>query len=321
MTKYIHTLFFVFHLISLAHSKQTHYPLLDSAVTLSNNQQYSKAITLLESYSVKNPPSTLHQMTIQTFIAIVYINRFDDLGDSTDVLVADSILSPCEHYFNQIEESNHSLFWLNLIRLQRAYVNELQGKSVSAALQIRSASNNLARLTQNTDAQAFSAIYHYYIELSLSWVPFSNAKEYIQPLAKGAHASRWFKKYFIHTLSWIYLEEKRYGDAIALIKKLLISFPDDRISHQILADFYYTQGDIQKAIDIYKNSLTEYSAIAPGSVRYLCALANLALFHTQINENTQAATYLKQLKKSQYKPMLKWLPPTLIESLQRRNLL
>ncbi|MGL1935786.1 MAG: hypothetical protein OCD01_12230 [Fibrobacterales bacterium] len=321
MTKYIRALSFVILFISLLHSEPNYYTLIDSAVSLTNTQQYSKAIDHLKPYTLDDHESALHRITVQSFIAIIYIGRFDDLGDTTDIFTADSLLHPCEKFFKKTKNDPETLFWYNLIRLQRAFVMELRGKSISAALQIRSASNELAKLTQNRDAQAFSAIYHFYIEKSLSWIPFSNAQNFIKPLKIGGEQSRWFKHYFINTLSWVYFEEERYLEAIQLMTTQLTQFPHGRVSYQTLGDLYAAHGNIQKALEIYHSSLLDYATIAPGSLRHLCALANLALLYSISKDNDLSKEFLSQFNKATYKPMHKWLPPTLLESLEEQGLI
>ncbi len=318
MHKYIRIVFLLILTKYSALSAQMYAELFDQAVTYSAQQQYDSAISILNE-SPRQDSSTLY---VQTFTAILYMNAFDDLGDTNSIYSADSILSLSQLSFEQQNNlTQNDLFWYNIVLLQRAFIMQFHGNTMTSALQIRSASKDLKELTSSKDAQAFAAVYDYYIEKTFSWVPFNNSKKAIPPIELSATHSRWFKQYFVTTLSWIYFEETRFDDALLTIGSFLNAHPNNRVGLQIKADLLFAKGDFVLAENIYLKSLKTYATVAPGSVRHLCAIGNLALIQKK-NNNTKMLSYYRSLfTNSKNKPMYKWLPPSLTDALRENNIL
>ncbi len=318
MHKYIRIVFLLILTKYSALSAKTYEDLFDQATSYSDQQQYDSAITILNEYHASDS-SVLY---IQTFTAILYMNAFDDLGDTNTLYSADSILSLSQSSFEQRKQhSIHDLFWYNIVLLQRAFIMQFHGNTMKSALQIRTASKDLKELTTLKDAQAFAAVYDYYIENTFSWVPFNDSKQAIPPIVYSSIHSRWFKQYFIHTLSWIYYEEKRFDKALNTIGLFLSAHPNNRVSLQIKADLLFAKGDNILAETFYLESLKTYNNVAPGSVRHLCAIGNLALIQKKKNNAKMLIHYMSLSTAPQNKHMHKWLPPSLIESLQENDIL
>ncbi len=318
MHNYIRIVFLLVLTNFSALSARTYEQLFDQAVSYSAQQHYDSALTILNEYQAIDS-STLY---VQVFTAILYMNAFDDLGDTNTLYSADSILSLSQFSFEQQKhQTQNDLFWYNMVLLQRAIILQFHGNSVRSALQIRSASKSLKELTSLSDAQAFAAVYDYYIENTFSWVPFNDSKQAIPPIQYSSLHSRWFKQYFVTTLSWIYYEEKRFDDALNTIGHYLTAHPNNRVSLQTKADLLFAKGETLLAETIYLESLKTYTLVAPGSVRYLCAIGTLALIQKKKNNTKLLSYYTNLLTTSKNKPMHKWLPPSLIEALQEKNIL
>jgi hypothetical protein len=284
-----------------------------AAATHSSNGLYKEAIQLLDSTTSLNQPYFSN-----VFKAIILLQQYDDLGDTANIASADSLLLHSENMLSAkfYAKDSAAMFWLSLAKLQRGYIKEINGSSISAGIAIRSAANDLAKLSFNSDATAFYAIYAYYMNSAFSWLPFSKTLQYIKIIEKQAESSSCFSTYFTHTLAWIYYEEKNFLAAESLMLSHLDIYPDNRISKQNLADFLIAKKEYPKAYDIYKATLLEYENLAPLRIRHLSAMANLAYIHYHTGNFEEAKTYLTPFKDAELKPIIKRLPPTLVDSLK-----
>lgn len=85
----------------------------------------------------------------------------------------------------------------------------------------------------------------------IDWFPFveDNTKQGISLLERAVKESVYSRKLAIYTLMWIYINEKRYDDAVKLSKIILDHYPDNRFVKRALASAYYYI-DIDKSIKI-----------------------------------------------------------------------
>ena len=212
---------------------------------------------------------------------ITFVSRFDDLGDTLDLDSALFALKNCKT----------SDFWEPLRRYEISLINSILGNTFKSILEARSAALIFEK-REDLDSKAFYAIYAYYN-------PFTQSR--LENLKKGFENSRLFSPVFGNTLIWIFYDGKKYAEALEIANILLERYPKHPVISQTKADMLFKLGNTQEAVSIYKSSEALYAKRAPNSIRYWCAVANLA-------KMTGDNFWKEKLKTSEYKRIKHWMP-------------
>jgi len=215
---------------------------------------------------------------------IAYVSRFDDLGDTLDLDSALFVLKNCKT----------NGFWESLRLFEISFVNSVLGNTLNSILEARNAALAFEKLG-DLDSKAFYAIYAHYN-------PFVESR--LEDLKKGFENSRLFSPLLGNTLAWVYHDKKKYTEALEVTSALLKRYPNHPIVLQVRADMLFKLGRVQEAVSIYKNSEALYSKRAPNSIRYWCAVANLA-------KMTGEDFWKEKLKSVEYKRIQHWMPETI----------
>ena len=216
---------------------------------------------------------------------IIYVSRFDDLGDTLDLDSASYILKICK--------SNS--FWEPLRRYNIGLISSIRGKTAKSFMEVRGAVQILAERT-DVDSKAFYAIYGYATS-------FFNSKKrtYLADLKTGFEQSKMFSPVFGNSLIWYLYEEKGYAEALDITNVLLERYSEHPVFLQTKADMLFKLGKADEAISIYRQSEQLYAKRAPNSIRYWCAVANLA-------KMTGEDVWKKKLKSENYRRIKHWMP-------------
>lgn len=93
----------------------------------------------------------------------------------------------------------------------------------------------------------------------LNWLPFIDDEKDsgIKFLSSAVNNSSYNYHLAVNSLIWIYIDQKRFGDAVELAQKALIKYPDSRIFRWGLARAY-EDIDTQKAIGEYYKVLKSF---------------------------------------------------------------
>ncbi|GBU26238.1 hypothetical protein R83H12_02933 [Fibrobacteria bacterium R8-3-H12] len=212
---------------------------------------------------------------------IAYVSRFDDLGDTLDLDSALFALKNCKT----------GGFWEPLRLYEISLVNSILGNTLKSILEARSAALIFEKLG-DLNSKAFYAIYAYYN-------PFTESN--LEDLKKGFEDSRLFSPVFGSTFLWILYDRKKYTEALEVANILLKHYPRHPVMLQTKADMLFKLGRVQEAASIYKESEALYAKRAPGSIRYWCAVANLA-------KMTKDDFWKEKLKSAEYKRIMHWMP-------------
>jgi tetratricopeptide (TPR) repeat protein len=212
---------------------------------------------------------------------IAFVSRFDDLGDTLDLDSALLVLKNCKT----------GDFWEPLRRYEISLINSILGNTFKSILEARSAALIFEKLG-DLDSKAFYAIYAYYN-------PFASYN--LEDLKNGFENSRLFSPVFGNTLIWILYDKKKYAEALDITNILLERYPKHPVILQTKADMLFKLGMVQEAAYIYKDSEALYAKRAPGSIRYWCAVANLAKI-------TGDNFWKEKLKSTEYKRIKHWMP-------------
>lgn len=189
--------------------------------------------------------------------------------------------------------------------LYRSYV---EGIGRNAPSLLREASAGMeelekARAADPTFAEPLVAIgkYKHWKSTKFPW-PFSSAQEGrhgIQMLEQAVRMGGQTDGAAEQTLGWIYMSERRYDDAIALVEPLIERYPTSRFFLEIAARAYQEKGDKAKAGALFGQIM---SGLSPGErarpfvvMKYERWVAKLRLQQGRRDEACQIARRLKSM--------------------------
>jgi tetratricopeptide (TPR) repeat protein len=223
---------------------------------------------------------------------IVFISRFDDLGDTLDLDSALSVLTKCKA----------GDFWEPLRRYEIGLLNSILGNTIKSIKETREAALIFAK-REDVDSKAFYAIYGYYSDALTNWLPFVSSKRkiYIADLKIGFEQSKMFSPVFGNSLIWMLYDNKKHSAALEIVNSILEKYLEHPVFTQTKADILFKMGRVEEAISIYKQSEAFYAKRAPNSIRYWCAVANLA-------KMTKDDFWKEKLQSKEYQAMKRWMP-------------
>jgi tetratricopeptide (TPR) repeat protein len=238
--------------------------------------------------------STLSQSdsNICVLKGIVFVSRFDDLGDTLDLDSALSVLTKCKA----------GDFWEPLRRYEIGLINSILGNTIKGIKETREAALIFAE-KEDLDSKAFYAIYGYYSDALTNWLPFIKSKRetYLADLRMGFEQSKMFSPIFGNSLIWILYDNKKYSDALGIANSMLEQYPKHPIFLQTRADILFKIGRVEEAVSIYRQSEALYAKRSPNSIRYWCAVANLA-------KMTKDNFWKEKLLSREYRLIKHWMP-------------
>jgi tetratricopeptide (TPR) repeat protein len=215
---------------------------------------------------------------------VVYFSRFDDLGDTLDL----------DSGFIALRDCKTSEYWEPFRRFVTALINESKGNTIKGIRDARGAAQIFEKRT-DVDSKAFYALYAYY-------APFT--KSNLEDLKRGFEQSKMFSAILGTSFMWILYEEKKYAEALDITNTLLSRYPEHPIILQNKADMLFKLGKVEEAASIYKQSEQLYAKRAPNSIRYWCAVANLARI-------TKDNFWKEKLQSKEFKRIKHWIPKEL----------
>jgi len=256
-----------------------------------------------------------HSASGCVFAGMVRVSRFDDLGDTLALRKANQELDTCKA----------SGLWEALRLFELGYTHSILGNPVQAALKTRGAAQHFKQSPEN-DAQAFYAIYAYYVDqltAGLSWMPFVSDRrvEHLAALRRGASSQSLYWPLFATPLAWMYYDRKDYGVALQVVDGMLRRSPGHPVFLQMRADMLFMLKRYPEAANIYRQSVRYYTQRAKYSLRYWCAVGNLARIYQEMGDSLQAAQWAALLRTPQFAKQRKWMPTSLMDDLDERGLL
>jgi len=223
---------------------------------------------------------------------IVFISRFDDLGDTLDLDSALSVLTKCQA----------GDFWEPLRRYEIGLLNSILGNTIKSIKETREAALIFAK-REDLDSKAFYSIYGYYSDALTNWLPFvsSKRKTYMADLKIGFEQSKMFSPVFGNSLIWMLYDNKKHSAALEIVNSILEKYPEHPVFTQTKADILFKMGRVEEAVSIYKQSEAFYAKRSPNSIRYWCAVANLA-------KMTKDNFWKEKLQSKEYQAIKRWMP-------------
>ena len=246
------------------------------------------------------------------FQNIIHISLYDDKGDTASLKVAAKNLESCKT----------EGLWEALRNYEIGYVLSETGHAVKGAMQTRSAAKMFEE-SRELEAQAFYAIYAYYVDNSLGWLPFKsdNRDAYLKTLDEASLKSNRFWPLFLTPLIWIHYDRKDFQKGLELAERGLKKAPNHPIMLQIKADMLYRLKRYDEAAVIYEQSAAEYMERTGKSIRYWCSVLNLIRIYHDVGNETKAKEQRKKLKDPEFEKQKDWMPESLMDDLKDRNLI
>ena len=246
------------------------------------------------------------------FQNIIRVSLYDDKGDTASLKSAEKNLESCKT----------EGLWDALRNYEIGYVLLETGHEVKGAMQTRSAAK-LFEESSELEAQAFYAVYAYFVDNSLGWLPFKsdNREAYLKTLKEASLKSKRFWPLFLTPLIWIYYDRKEFQKGLELAELGLKKAPNHPIMFQIKADMLYRLNRYDEAAAAYEKSAADYLARTGKSVRYWCSVLNLIRIYHDAGNETMASEQRKKLNDPEYEKLKKWMPESLMDDLNDRNLI
>ena len=243
---------------------------------------------------------------------VVLVSRYDDLGDTLSLQRAGANLEKC----------TATGLWEALRKFEIGYVQNETGHSVKGAMTTRSAAK-LFEESPELEARAFFAIYAYYVDNSFSWVPFKSDRraEYLAVLDSASSASKRFWPLFLTSLVWMYYDKGDFNAGLKLSLRGLAKAPDHPVLLQIKADMLYKLRRYKEAAAIYEKSAADYLKRTGKSIRYWCAVMNLVRIYADKGDSQKAESWRKELSDPEFAKWRRWMPASLVDDLESRDLL
>lgn len=290
-------------------------PMASRVSILTLDHRYDEALRL------STAPSGMEKEAAYAIMkAIVLIARYDDLGRDADLNSASQSLNQALGLVTLQPNAEIKAFWTGLAKIEQGYILNAQGHEIRGASVSREGSLILAGL-KNSDAQGFGAIYRFYKDQMLGKLnPWSSPPvgERDQ-VASAMNSSRYFASLFANALGWMDFDLKRYGSTAKTAFAIVGAHPNNRIFRQMAGDALRRSQNYAAAKTWYSISVEQYRSVAPGSLRHVCALANMRLISKALGDasalNSYTAEYNKYIAKVRSK-----MPPSLVKELDKNDL-
>lgn len=242
---------------------------------------------------------------------VARLSEFDDTGDTLALRSAEKELSECAA----------DGAWDVLREFERGYAQTALGSSFKGAMGTRRAAKKFED-SEDKDARAVYSIYAYYVEDGLSFLPFvsDDRDAYLKILEERAANSKLFWPLFATPLAWMYYDRDEYGKALDVVERALAKAPKNAVFWQMKADMLYKQKRYAEASRIYERSAAEYLSRTGKSVRYFCAVGNLARIYLDAGDAEKSRKQAEKLKSADYGKVERWMPGSLVKDLKKKKL-
>ncbi len=226
-------------------------------------QEYSEAETAFNFLNINYPQLPLGNI----YKAAVKIAKSYDYGEEYNDVVIDSLLKYSVNQSLSLIETDKKNPWnkyfLSLSEGYLAYFKALNGEWLSSISSGADALNDFSELAvrDSNFYEAYIAIgtYKYWKSRRtefLDWFPgYKDEKEQGIKLLEKARKHVSYNTYLaVNSLIWIYIDQKKYRQAVELAEEALKEYPGSRFFEWGLGRAY-EEIDPRRAIDVYKNIL------------------------------------------------------------------
>ena len=176
-----------------------------------------------------------------------------------------------DHAESLLEREKSNIWYRYFYALAEGYISYFDAINGSWFSALSSGINSISEFEKILDSdkdffEAYTAIgtFEYWKSRKMEfmdWLPFSSDTKSIgiERLIIAIDSSSYNTYLAINSLIWIYIDQKKFGDAIKVAEKAIRKFPESRTFKWGLARAY-EESDAFKAIDLYKEILNSYPA-------------------------------------------------------------
>jgi tetratricopeptide (TPR) repeat protein len=267
-------------------------------------QNYNSAELILRKIDRENKNLPIGKI----FLAGMNIAKSLDYAEDFDKKKIYSELDKAEKISDSLINSDLKNPWYKyfagLTNAYKAYFHAEEGNYLSALIKGFSAISYFKDCLELDstfyEAKVALGIYTYWKShkiKDLDFLPFvtDNRKNAIDIIEDALRKTTYNKSLSIHSLFWIYANEKEYKKAATLAELALKVYPNSRI---FLSDYAHAlkQIDKPKSIIVYKKLLAIYQALKPNNrVNEIITKHKLAIVYSEMNNKTEAKRICKEI--------------------------
>lgn len=323
--------FFIFYNLSAqVYPNKKIHELLSKAIDYTVLQNYNSAELILSKIDKENPQLPIGKI----FLAGMEITKAVDFAEDFDKKKIYSTLNLAEKISDSLISSDEKNPWFKyfagLTNAYKAYFHAEEGNYLTALLKGFSAIsyfNDCLELDSNfSEAKIALGIYHYWKShkiKDLDFLPFinDNRKNAIDIIENEIRNSSYNKSLAIHSLFWIYINEKEYKKAVSLAELALKQYPNSRI---FLSDYAHVLKQINKpkSIVVYKQLLNIYQHLYPNNrINEIITKHKLAIVNYEMGNRTESLRICLEILRDKKipSPSLKKLSSRLEKILELKN--
>lgn len=296
------------------------------AMELNRQQNYQKVIRQLadaSAYELK----IMRAMTLMAqYDEYTTSHSLNQAMTALETLIEDLKSQESQYKENpqfQADSLNYLTFWRAFAQIQLGFANGLKGNGMNSAFLTREGAKALEPLKDNLDAQAFHAMYEYYlggITSKLPWVE-DKREEHLKVIRNAISKSLYFSDLFRTTAIWIHYDRQEYQLGLELAESYLKRYPKHRIFRTIRGDMLRKLKRYQESYEVYQKVTREYhQANTKKGVRALSALGNVVLLKHYLSQLKPDDIQWKDLRTRL--PILEdKMPESLLKELQSQDLI
>ena len=217
--------------------KQEVHDALLRGIDLTLKQDYPEARALFESVMKSHPDNPAGYL----YLAGALQAEYSDYEDAFDQQLFDSLLAKgealAEHLIEEKDSSDWGYYYAGTALSYRAFSESENGSWPSVIIDGMNAAKMFERCLefnpQFYDAMNGLGTYYYWRSKKtefLSWLPFvsNKEKEGITLLASAVEHGTYDKFIAMNSLATVFVEEKRYDEALAIVQNGLTLYPENR---------------------------------------------------------------------------------------------
>ena len=278
--------------------------LLKSGINSIINQDYETAKGYFNSLTIEFPDLPLGKI----YLAANKIAEEYDYGEDYDEeFILDNLDEAREQSENLMDSDEVNIWYEYFYALAEGYTAYFHALNESWFSALNTGYNSISEFEKILTAdknfyEAYIAIgtFQYWKSRKtefMDWLPFNNdtRKIGIERLIVAIDSSSYNSYLAINSLIWIYIDQKKYEDAISVSKKALTKFPDSRTFKWGMARAY-EEIDPLKAIALYNEILNSYPVLKNENFKNEITLKHIiAQQYAKLGDKENALKYCNEI--------------------------
>ena len=296
---------FILSFTAILHCQQ--YPdsmvdsLLERGISFIINQEYKSARNDFSELNNNYPDLPFGKI----YLAASYIAESYDFNHKfNDELITKYLKSAINESDSLLDNDGSSIWNIYFAALSKgyyAYYQALNRSWLSAISNGFDAVEDFQKCLEKDSLfyDAYTAIgnFEYWKSRKAGWLPFvsNNSRQGIKYIMKAVSNPGYNNYLAVHSLQWIYIDQKKYSDVIRLSKSVIAEYPESRFFKWALARAY-EEIDKKEAVKIYYEILNSYLKINELSRFHEILLKHLiAQQYEQLGEFNKALTLCNEI--------------------------